>query len=246
MHYQPQLDLHSGAILRCEALLRWRHPEFGLLSPYASLTGTRWADDISGLEGWAAAEVCRQGARWDEHGLPVQIALNVSASFLLRPRFVSSLEQELDRSGLSPYLLAIDLPVRGLATSTHRMEQVAGALTDTGIGVIIDGVGAMGVSRLGSLGAEGWKIDLGRPGPVRAGLHPSVGVAVEEAHKAGARAIAKAVEDDARLAEVRALGFDEVFGNVVSPPLSGRAARDEFRPAPPRIRSPFGPSPTER
>jgi EAL domain-containing protein (putative c-di-GMP-specific phosphodiesterase class I) len=159
---------------------------------------------------------------------------------------VDSLEQELVRSGLSSHLLAIDLPVQALATSAHRMEQVARALTDTGIGVIIDGVGATSGARLASLDAEAWKIDLGRPGYGRTGLHRSVGLAVEEAHKAGARAIAKAVEDEAQLALVRSLGFDEAFGNVVSPPLAGRAARDEFRPAPPRMRSLFGPAPSER
>lgn len=244
LHYQPQLDLVSGAILRCEALLRWWHPDFGLLSPYVSLCGTRWADDVSGLEGWAVAEACRQGARWHHQGLPVQIALNVSAPYLLRPGFVASVRHELDRSGLNPYLLAIDVPVHAVATDARRVERVTGALDDLGVGIVADGVaGAMATDRLGAIAAEAWKIDLGGriEGTGGPAIHPSVGRAVERAHDRGARAVAKAVEDDAQLIAVRDLGFDEVFGNVVSPPLPGRAARDEFRAAPPRLRPLFGP-----
>jgi EAL domain-containing protein (putative c-di-GMP-specific phosphodiesterase class I) len=246
MYYQPQLDLHSGAILRCEALLRWWHPRFGLLRPHASLAGTRWAGDIDELDGWTALEVCRQGARWSQHGLSIQIALNVSPSFLLRPSFVESIDQTLDRSGANPYLVAIDIPVRAIASNRRRVEQVTRALTDRGVGVILDGVGAMDAGRLALLGAEAWKIDLcqSRAGGTR--FHRSVGTAVEHAHQAGARAIAKAVEDDAQLAVVRSLDFDEIFGNVISPPVPGQEARAVFRSARPPRRSLFGPSPSER
>ena len=240
LHYQPQLDLHTGAILRCEALLRWWHPDFGLLSPSTSLDGTRWADAIAGLERWAVAEVCRQGARWELHGLAVQIALNTSTSFLLHPAFVDTVRQELDRSGLHPYLLAIDVPVDALARDARRAARVARDLVDGGMGVIADGVDATrALDRLPALGAEAWKIDLGRPAARRGALHPSIGHAVERAHEAGARAVAKAVEDDAGLVAVRDLGFDEVFGHVVSRPLPGPAARSTFRAAPPRLRPLF-------
>jgi EAL domain-containing protein (putative c-di-GMP-specific phosphodiesterase class I) len=246
LHYQPQMDLHSGAILRCEALLRWWHPEFGLLSPHASLMGTRWSDDVSGLEGWAVREVIRQGALWDQQVLPVQTALNVSVPFLLRPGFAESLQDELEASGLNPYLLAIDIPVQALATSTVAVEQVAHRLDDAGIGIIADGVvGSMDADRLSVFGAEAWKIDLGKRAAGRPGLHRSVGAAVERAHEAGVRAVAKAIEDDEQLAEARDLRFDEVFGNIISPPLSGRSARDLFRSAPPRMRPLFGPGSLE-
>jgi EAL domain-containing protein (putative c-di-GMP-specific phosphodiesterase class I) len=242
LHYQPQMDLHSGAILRCEALLRWWHPEFGLLSPHASLMGTRWSDDVSGLEGWAVREAIRQGALWDQQGLSVQIALNVSAPFLLRPGFVGSLLGELDASALASYLLAIDVPIEALATSSVPIERVAHALEDAGIGVVADGVlGSMDADHLAAIGAEAWKIHLGKRAAGRPGLHRSVGYAVQRAHEVGARAVAKAIQDDEQLAEARALGFDEVFGNIISPPLSGRAARDLFRFAPPRMRPLFGP-----
>ncbi len=243
MHYQPQLDLHSGAIVRCEALLRWWHPGFGLLSPYASLMGTQWADEIAGLEAWAAAEVCLQGARWDHHGLPVQIALNVSPSFLLRPRFVEGLRHELDCAGLRPSLLAIDIPVGTLATSARSVTHVAGELVGAGIGVVVDGVVGLTITdRIAALDAEAWKIDLYQPGRGQRGFHASVRLAVERAREAGARAVAKAVEDDAQLDAVRALGFDEAFGRVVSEPLAGPTARGAFRLAPDRQSTLFGPT----
>lgn len=240
LHYQPQLDLQSGAILCAEALMRWWHPRFGLLSPHASLSGTRWADEISGLERWAAAEACAQGARWSESGLPIQVALNVSTAYLLRGGFVDALRVELDRTGLGTQLLSIDLPFSAFAFDRYGTERVARALAAAGIGIVVDGVpGGVHLDGLADLGAESWKVDLGT-GAHRTELHASVERTVDQAHEAGVLAIAKAVEDDAELAAVRAAGFDGVFGNVISPPLPADAARDAFRSAPLRLPPLFG------
>lgn len=227
LHYQPQIDLDSGATSRAEALLRWLHPGFGLLRPHVSLEGTRWAVELGGLEDWAAREVCRQGGRWARDGLWVQVALNVSATFLFSPGFVNALRYELVRSDLSPHLLAIDIPLAAVASDPDRVVQISRALAEVGIGVVIDGViGGTRSAGLRDVDADTWKIDLGRASRSDASVHPSTAGAVDQAHEAGALAIAKAVEDDRRLAEVRALGFDGAFGNIVSPPLPADSARD--------------------
>lgn len=241
LHYQPQLDLGSGAILAAEALLRWWHPGFGLISPYASLDGTRWAAAISSLEGWAAAEACRQAARWSDDGLGIQVGLNVSSGYLLRPGFVASLRTEVDRSGLPARLLSIDVPFAAFVSDRRRTVQVAAELAAEGMGVVVDGVpGGLRLDDLADLEADAWKIEL-RADRGRPGLHPAVALAVEQAHRAGATAIAKAVEDDEQLVAVRSAGFDGVFGNVISQPLPGPAVRAGFRPAPTRLPRLFGP-----
>jgi EAL domain-containing protein (putative c-di-GMP-specific phosphodiesterase class I) len=241
LHYQPQLDLQSGAILSAEALLRWWHPRFGLLSPYASLAGTRWADRINGLEAWAASEACDQGARWSDEGLPIQIALNVSPSNLVRPGLASSLRAELDRTGVAAPLLSIDVPFAAFVSDRRGTERAVRSLARHSIGVVLDGVPSeVRLAGLADLGADAWKIELRtlRGG----GIHPSVRHAVEQAHAAGATAIAKAVEDDATFASARSMGFDGVFGNIVCEPLSGAAVRDRFRSAPLRLPPLFGAS----
>lgn len=243
LHYQPQLDLLSGAILSAEALLRWWHPRFGLLSPYASLAGTQWAAEISSLEGWSAAEACEQGVRWSGEGLPIQVALNVSTAHLLRPGFVASLGAELDRTGLGPQLLSIDVPFAAFASDGRATQRVVASLTAARIGVAVDGVpGGVRLDGLADLGAEAWKVELRPSAFRRTQLHPSIPMVVDQAHQAGAIAVAKAVEDDAQLAAVRGAGFDAVFGHVISPPLPGSAAREAFRPEPRRLPPLFGPS----
>lgn len=242
LHYQPQLDLQSGAILQCEALLRWHHPDFGPLRPHVTLEGTRWADELGGLEGWAANEVCRQGARWGEDGLWVQIALNVSTAFLLRPGFVNLLLTALERSGSSPHLLAIDIPVGALAADPHQVITVSRALADHGIGVNLDGVvGGMRTTGLDSVDADAWKIELSSSTHSSIPLHPTVATAVDQAHRAGAIAIAKAVEDEGRLVEIGTLGFDAAFGNIVSAPMAASSVRNRFRPPQPAREPLFGP-----
>jgi EAL domain-containing protein (putative c-di-GMP-specific phosphodiesterase class I) len=240
LHFQPQLDLRSGAITTTEALLRWWHPRFGLISPYASLQGTRWRGEISGLEGWSTKEACDQAARWTDDGLGIQVDLNVSAARLLRPGFVASLRAELDRSGLPAGLLSIDVPFTAFVADPRRTVQVAGELAGAGIGVVADGVpSGLRLDGLADLAADGWKIEL-RADRSRHDLHPTVARVVEQAHLAGATAIAKAVEDDGQLVAVRSAGFDGVFGNVISQPLSGPAVRAGFRPAPRRLPPLFG------
>ena len=88
MYYLPELDLRSGRIVSCEALLRWRHPDFGLLRPGVTLDGTRWHRQVPAIEQQAMVEVCRQIASWSQDPLG-QVALNVSTSFLRASRVSS-------------------------------------------------------------------------------------------------------------------------------------------------------------
>ena len=241
LHYQPLLDLRTGAIETCEALLRWNHPDFGLLHPHASLAGTRWCDDLDALEEWALMEVCRQGARWNHHGLDIQVALNVTTTFLGSEAFLPSIEHALTRSGMSPRNLAIDVPFAALAVDPLRVEHVARKLNSLDVAVIIDGVvGDAHPVSLDHIEASAWKIDVRGQGHERSTQHRSVGRALDHAHEVGAMAIAKAVEDEQDLAAVRVLGFDAAFGDVLSPAVDARSARTIFRPVPPTRPPLFG------
>lgn len=232
LHYQPQLELRSGAIVSCEALLRWWHPGFGLLRPQTTLGGTRWTDDLPEIEEWALIEACRQAAAWKRHGLPVQVAVNVSVPFLLAASFGPSLDRALAESGLHPRHLAVDIPFGVLATHPLDAQQVIGDLAAAEVGVIIDGVvGDAHPWMIDRIRAQAWKIDLGRGSAGHRPLHVSGRRALDHAHEAGAQAVAKAVEDDRRLVELRSMGFDAVFGTAVSPPLPPEEVRSLFRPA---------------
>lgn len=243
LHYQSELDLHSGAISRCEALLRWHHPEFGLLRPHATLAGTRWAEQVDDLDAWALEEAARQTASWDRAGHRVQTAVNLSASFLVGPHLTRALDHALAASGAAPGLLAVDLPFGLVATRPAEVQELVGDLAGAEVAVIVDGVaGDAHPPLIDRLEAEAWKIDLGnhQPGRPRA-LHRSVEQALHQAHQTGARAIAKAVEDERQLSAIRRLGFDGAFGDLLGPPAPPDETGRRFRPPSPPRRPLFGP-----
>jgi EAL domain-containing protein (putative c-di-GMP-specific phosphodiesterase class I) len=244
MYYLPELDLRSGSIVACEALLRWQHPDFGLLRPGITLEGTRWHRQLPEIEQQALAQVCRQIESWRRD--PVgQVALNVSPAHLLGPFFLPSLDRALAASDIDPAQLAIDVPIEVVATDPGLARHVTGELVERGVGVVIDGVGGIpSHHRLRRIPASGWKVDL-RVGSGRdRAIHPSVADALAEAHDAGMIATAKAVEDLDLLRAVRDLGFDRAFGYAISPAVDPCAMRDVAERGAVRARPLFGPPAT--
>ncbi|MGN6693668.1 MAG: EAL domain-containing protein [Aquihabitans sp.] len=226
IYYLPELDLRSGRIVSCEALLRWRHPDFGLLRPGVTLDGTRWHRQVPAIEQQAMVEVCRQIASWSQDPLG-QVALNVSTSFLLGPDFFTSLDRALAASGIDPTHLAIDVPIEAVAADPGYLRHVALQLTERGVGVVIDDVGQITSHRmLRRIPASTWKIDLRAGSTRRRGIHRSIGNALAEARAAGVMTTAKAVEDLDLLHVVRDLGFDRAFGYAISPPVEALAIRE--------------------
>lgn len=224
MFYQPEQDLRTGALAACEALLRWWHPEYGMLQPDASLRGTRWTDRIGEIEAWAARTVFEQTARWSREGEPIQVALNVSHSFLESDGFLDVIDEAVDAADVDPRHLAIDVPIGALAMEPLRLAAKTDALVARGLDVIIDGVGAAAEHyAFERVDAAVWKIDLWAKARERPGIHPSVGAALARARDAQVRTVAKAVEDPRTLAAVAEMGFDRAFGHAVSPALTGAA-----------------------
>src|SRR3954453_2248779 len=141
MFYQPDLDLETGVPGACEALLRWWHPDFGMLRPDASLHGTKWEDAIEAIEGWATTAVCEQAATWVGAGRKIRVALNVSRRLLASDELLPSLDRALAATALDPQYLAIDVPVAAIATDRDNVPVVTAALAARGITVVLDGVG---------------------------------------------------------------------------------------------------------
>ena len=224
MFFQPDLDLITGVPGACEALLRWWHPDFGMLRPDTSLHGTRWEDEIEAIEEWAITAVCEQAAEWSTQGLGIRVALNVSRGLLRTEQFALSLDRALVATGVDPRYLAIDLPVAAFATDRQAVIGVTGAVAERGVTVVLDGVGiATSLMDLEAITSDEWKIDLCGGTRGRAELHASVVDAIERARKLGVATVAKAVEDDATLRAARDLGFDRAFGHAISPALNPSA-----------------------
>lgn len=224
LYYQPELELRDGSIQSCEALLRWWHPDFGMVRPGLTLGGTRWNERVRGIEEWAVAEACRQALEWADDGTPVQVALNVSRQDIVCGRYLGAVAEALQATGVDPALLALDVPFLALATDPHRLHDVVEGISALGVTVVIDGVGAgTSFDALAAVDADVWKVDTYTRGLRHPELHPSVGEALDRAHQRGVLAVAKQVESRSALQEVTALGYDRAFGHAISPPVTARA-----------------------
>ena len=118
LHYQPKVDLISGAIVGVEALLRWRHPQRGLLPPGHFIEIAEESGLIVPIGRWVLREACRQARVWQDAGLPaIRIAINVSAVELRAQDFVSSVAESLAATGLQAHYLEVEL------TETFLMQE---------------------------------------------------------------------------------------------------------------------------
>lgn len=225
LYYQPEFDLSDGSVPSCEALLRWWHPDFGILSPGPSLARTKWAERLAGVEAWSVFAACRQVASWEDQGRPVQVALNVSRHHLRDPQFIGRVCQALDSTGINPHQLAIDLPLSALVKDPINVRQVALDLADLGVVLIVDGVsGDASPATFEGLPISVLKIVVGNVGhPSAIGRHRSADDAIALAKSIGAVSVAKSVETAADLQALLEMGFDRAFGHVFSPALAPSA-----------------------
>lgn len=225
LYYQPEFDLADGSVPSCEALLRWWHPDFGILSPGPSLARTKWAERLAGVEAWSVYAACRQVAAWEDHGRPVQVALNVSRHHLRDPQFLARVCQALDNTGIDPRQLAIDLPLSALVKDPVNVRQVALDLADLGVTLIVDGVsGDAPPAAFEGLPISVLKIVVGNVAlPSAIGRHRSADDAIALARAIGAVSVAKSVETAADLQVLLEMGFDRAFGHVFSPALAPSA-----------------------
>jgi EAL domain-containing protein (putative c-di-GMP-specific phosphodiesterase class I) len=143
LHYQPQIELPSGRLIGVEALLRWRHPERGMLLPDEFIQ----AAEVSGLwlplGEWVLREACRQGAAWRDAGLGITVAVNVALGQLRRRELLRSVASALEESRLEPHRLEIEIAEEILSFSGEAsIDGLLGDLGELGVGLVVDGFGA--------------------------------------------------------------------------------------------------------
>ncbi|MCE5189123.1 MAG: EAL domain-containing protein [Eubacteriales bacterium] len=109
LYYQPQIDVRTGRIVGMEALLRWRHPEAGMIGPAEFLAATESTDLIVEIGEWAVRTACQQNRTWMDGGYRIPVAVNVSAHQLENSDIVSAVRKALDESGLPPEHLEIEI-----------------------------------------------------------------------------------------------------------------------------------------
>jgi diguanylate cyclase (GGDEF)-like protein len=151
LHYQPVVDARDGSITGCEALVRWQHPRRGLLAPDAFIGVAESTGLVRPLGRWVLLAACAQLARWHALGLGhLQMAVNVSALQLREAAFVSDVGQVIDRFGLRPGSLTLELTESTLLDDSEGALRAVSALRQAGVRLAVDDFGT-GYSSLAAL-----------------------------------------------------------------------------------------------
>ena len=160
--FQPQVILHSGAIVGCEALLRWRHQQLGQVMPHQFMPIADAEGLLPEMEQWVLEKVCSQMAAWLRKKIPVQfVTLNVSHHQLDNPEFAVTVAKVLGATGLSPTHLIVEVSEVTLLQDKKRGLRFVQALREIGVSVTIDdfGVTRSEFGYLKGLPVSGLKID---------------------------------------------------------------------------------------
>ncbi|MFO1349980.1 MAG: EAL domain-containing protein [Gammaproteobacteria bacterium] len=162
LHYQPQIELVSGRWVGVEALLRWQHPECGLLLPDAFLPLAERTGLIVAIGEWVLREACRQAKAWQAQSpLPLRVAVNVSALQLERADFKNTVERILQETELAPQALELELTETSIIKAKPETLATLAALRALGVEIAMDdfGTGYSSLAGLRSLPIDALKID---------------------------------------------------------------------------------------
>ncbi len=228
--YQPKVDLRSGLILGVEALIRWQHPEHGLVSPIRFIGLAEESGMIVAIGEWVLQTACRQNQAWQDMGLaPITVSVNVSPRQFEEKRLVERTALALRESGLDPANLELEvtegLIMRDLAQSVEKMRE----LEAMGISLSIDdfGTGYSSLSALKSFPITSLKIDKSFVAELAENKDDqAIAMAVISlGHKLNLRVIAEGVETEQQCSFLRDNDCDEMQGYLFSRPVP--AARIE-------------------
>ncbi len=223
LHYQPQIELAGGRLVGVEALVRWQHPERGLLSPATFIAVAERIGVIDQLGRWVLASACRQLADWHRQGLEgLRVAVNISPRHFQDPALIDEVAAVLAETGLAPGCLELEITENVMQNAAGIMERFE-RLRAMGVKVALDdfGTGYSSLSSLKSLPLDCLKIDRLFVSDV---LHDSrtallLGSMVNMAHAFGMQVVAEGVESQDQLRVLQSVGCDLVQGFFFSRPV---------------------------
>lgn len=228
LHYQPQIRLEDGSLQGFEALVRWRHPDRGLVGPDEFITFCESRGLITPIGRWVMREACRQLKEWQDQGqAAVPVAVNLSALEFRQRDVASEIAAVLRETGLAPRYLEIELTESVLLHQTGEALDTLNALKALGIGIAIDdfGTGYSSLAYLKRYPIDKLKIDRSfvADTPDDADDVAIVTAIIQLARSLQIRTVAEGVETQAQVDLLAGLGCDLIQGHVVSPPLDADA-----------------------
>jgi diguanylate cyclase (GGDEF)-like protein len=223
LHYQPKPDMESGDVYSAEALIRWRHPQRGLIAPDDFIPLAEECGLINEIGAWVLGEACRQCAEWQRGGLPaLRVAVNVAATQFRRGDLLDVIRGALDSAGLEPRFLEIELTESAVMTNPEESAAILEQLSRMGVLVSVDdfGTGYSSISYLRRFPIDKLKIDRSFVRDLDCEVDASIVQAIISlAHSLRLKVVAEGVETPEQLKFLRSLGCDQYQGFHFSPPL---------------------------
>lgn len=222
LHYQPQVDINSGEIIGFECLLRWQHPELGMVSPVRFIPLAEESRLILPIGTWVLEEACRQNKAWQDAGMaPKVVAVNLSAVQFHGADIVALVSQSLQNSGLEPRYLELEITESVIIEDPERVIRIMEELKTLGVGLSIDdfGTGYSSLSYLKRFPIDKIKIDRSFVRDLESNTNDAaiirmvIGIAMELERKV----IAEGVETVEQLEFLRSHLCDEYQGFFCSP-----------------------------
>jgi EAL domain-containing protein (putative c-di-GMP-specific phosphodiesterase class I) len=224
MVYQPQIDAFSGRMVGSEALLRWRHPQLGNVSPAEFIPLAERNGLIVSIGTWVLRQVMRQIRVWRDAGLPeMTVAVNLSAVQFAQPDLIEVIQRIANEEGVEPSLVELELTEAVALKNPEAAAKSIKALQEAGFKVSIDdfGTGYSSMTYLKKFAVDKLKIDQSFVRGVESSTNDQaiVRATVQMAHGLGMITIAEGVETQAEMDFLRSCGCDEMQGYLFSRPL---------------------------
>ena len=223
--YQPKIDVRSGVMMGAEALVRWDHPERGVVSPGEFIPLAEQTGLVVALGTWVIDQACQQISRWqDAFERPFKVWVNMAAASLGDgPRIVEEVEDALARWNVDPHLFGVEVTESTVIQNMGRGSAILREMRRLGIEIALDdfGTGYSSLTYLRRLPITWVKIDRSFVSGVGSSLADAaiVEAVIDLSHALGLAVVAEGVENTEQLAELRELGADRVQGYLFSPPV---------------------------
>ncbi|HEY9199949.1 MAG TPA: EAL domain-containing protein, partial [Gammaproteobacteria bacterium] len=226
LHYQPKLDLGSGYVTGVEALLRWQHPEQGLVPPGEFIPTLEETGMIVPVGRWVLHEACRQARSWRTAGLPpLSVAVNISTHQFRRDDICATVREALATYGMPPDELELEITESALMDDIAHAAASIQQLKELGVKVAIDdfGTGYSSLAYLKRFAIDSLKIDRTFVRDICDDADDAaiVSAVVAMAQRLHLRVVAEGVETGAQLEFLRQQGCDEMQGFLLSRPMPG-------------------------
>lgn len=236
LFYQPEVDLQTGRSVSMEALIRWEHPDMGLIGPDMFIPNAEQSGIIVEIGDWVMRAACTQMKEWLEDGLEdIRVAVNLSAVQLQSDQLADNIIGILDEVGLKPKYLELEITETALMENVDKIDQSLQKLRKKGVHIAIDdfGTGFSSLSHLKRLVVDCLKIDRSFTRDVTTNTRDAalVGAIITMAQNMHLRVVAEGVETEKQLTYLRNLNCDLAQGYLLSEPVPAAEATSLLKDA---------------